>query len=66
MHQVITTALAIHHQTIPPTTNFELGDADCDLDYVPGQPRKARVGCAIVNTHGFGRGNASVVLEKAG
>ena len=66
VHQVITAALALHHQMVPPTTNFECGDAACDLDYIPGRPRKARLRGAIVNSHGFGRGNASMVLERAG
>lgn len=65
VHQVITAALAIHRKTIPPTTNFELGDAECDLDYVPGKPRRAKVGGAIVNSHGYGRSNATMVLEQA-
>ncbi|HKM17128.1 MAG TPA: beta-ketoacyl-ACP synthase II, partial [Limnochordia bacterium] len=33
-------ALALKHQTIPGTYNYEYPDPDCDLDYVPNQARK--------------------------
>jgi 3-oxoacyl-(acyl-carrier-protein) synthase len=66
VHQVIASALALHQQTVPPTTNFEQGDDACDLDYVPGAPRRARLRGAMINSHGFGRGNASMMLESAG
>jgi 3-oxoacyl-[acyl-carrier-protein] synthase II len=62
--QVAATALALQKQEIPPTANHVKGDEDCDLDYVPGHSRLAELNTALVNTHGFGRGNSSMVLRR--
>jgi len=55
---------AMHEGYIPPTINLETPDPECDLDYVPNEPRQANVRVAIANGFGFGGQNASVVLEK--
>ncbi|MCB9079861.1 MAG: beta-ketoacyl-ACP synthase II [Anaerolineaceae bacterium] len=49
---------------IPPTINLETPDPDCDLDYVPNEPRRAEIKAAMVNGFGFGGQNASVVLKS--
>jgi 3-oxoacyl-[acyl-carrier-protein] synthase II len=61
--QFISTALSIKTSIIPPTTNFNQGEDDCDLDYVPEGPRMNQVRCALINSHGAGRGNVCVVME---
>ena len=58
------TALAIHHQTLPPTINLQNPDPDCDLDYVPNQSRQASIRYALSNSFGFGGTNAALVLKK--
>jgi 3-oxoacyl-[acyl-carrier-protein] synthase II len=55
---------AMHEGFIPPTINLDTPDPECDLDYVPNQPRQAEVKIAIANGFGFGGQNASVVLQK--
>jgi 3-oxoacyl-[acyl-carrier-protein] synthase II len=62
--QVIATLLAMRKSVIPPTANYEVSDPDCDLDYVPGEARSARIDCALVNTHGIGGTNTSILLER--
>ncbi len=56
--------LALQEDFIHPTINYEHPDPECDLDYVPNQPRKKRVDVAMTNTIAFGSKNASIVLKK--
>jgi len=58
------TALALHHQTIPPTANFEERDPDCDLDYVPNTARNAPIQNAMSSSFAFGGLNAVLVLGR--
>ncbi|MCA1560998.1 MAG: beta-ketoacyl-[acyl-carrier-protein] synthase II, partial [Acidobacteria bacterium] len=58
------TALAIKHQTIPPTINLEAADPACDLDYVPGGRRAATIEYALSNSFGFGGTNAALLFKK--
>jgi 3-oxoacyl-[acyl-carrier-protein] synthase II len=58
------TALAIHHQTLPPTINLEVPDPRCDLDYVPNVCRPASVTYALSNSFGFGGTNASLLFRR--
>ena len=57
------TALTIHHGIIPPTINLTDPGEECDLDYVPGQARKADVQVAMTNSFGFGGTNATLILR---
>ena len=56
--------LAIDRGVIPPTINYEVPDPDCDLDYVPNEPREARVDYAMCNSFGFGGLNAVLILKR--
>ncbi len=51
-------------QVLPPTINYETPDPECDLDYVPNQPRPARVQNIMSNSFGFGGHNASIILSR--
>ncbi len=56
--------LAIHDGLVPPTTNLEHPDPECDLDYVPGQARSATVRVAMSNSFGFGGVNACLLFKR--
>jgi 3-oxoacyl-[acyl-carrier-protein] synthase II len=58
------TALSIARNVLPPTTNYENPDPECDLDYIPNTPREQRVDFAMSNSFGFGGTNAALVLTK--
>jgi 3-oxoacyl-[acyl-carrier-protein] synthase II len=56
--------LAIRDGVIPPTTNYEVPDPECDLDYVPNEARKADVKVALSNAMGLGGHNGCVILGR--
>lgn len=62
--QLISTVLSLRDGIIPPTLNLENPDPACDLDYVPGQARKADIEVAINNSLGFGGLNAALVVRR--
>lgn len=63
--EAIVCALTIHHGCIHPTINYETPDPECDLDYVPGPPRRQPVRVALSNSFGLGGQNACLVLSDA-
>jgi 3-oxoacyl-[acyl-carrier-protein] synthase II len=62
--EAIFTTLAVETDTLPPTINYETPDPECDLDYIPNEPREAEVRVAVSNSFGFGGHNACIVLRE--
>jgi 3-oxoacyl-[acyl-carrier-protein] synthase II len=56
--------LALHEGVIPPTINYETPDPECDLDYVPNDPRAAQVDVALSNAMGLGGHNGCVLFGR--
>ena len=63
--ELAATVLAVKNDVIPPTTNYENPDPECDLDYVPNEPREQKVRLALSNSFGFGGHNACIAVTKA-
>jgi 3-oxoacyl-[acyl-carrier-protein] synthase II len=64
--ELIISVLTIHNNIIPPTINYEVPDPDCDLDYVPNEPRAGEVNTVLSNSFAFGGQNASLVVARYG
>jgi len=62
--EAIVCVLAIQNGVIPPTTNLEHPDPDCDLDYVPNTARQQKVRAAMSNSFGFGGHNSVLLLRE--
>jgi len=55
---------AIREGVLPPTINYHTPDPQCDLDYIPNQPRKASPKHVMSNSFGFGGHNATLVISR--
>ncbi len=62
--EAIASVLAVQHDRIPPTINFETPDARCDLDYTFNAPVERAVGVAMSNAFGFGGHNTTLIFRK--
>ena len=56
--------MSIAHGLIPPTTGLREPGADCDLDYVPGHARQARLRVVLSTSTAFGGNNGTLVLRR--
>ena len=62
---IVTTALALARQFLPPTINQADPDPQCDLDVIPNAGRATAPVAALCNCLGFGSKNSAVVLGRA-
>ena len=60
--QVVSVCLAMRDQIVPPTTNYQVPDPACDLDYVPNVARRARIRTSLLHTHSLGGSHGAMVL----
>jgi 3-oxoacyl-[acyl-carrier-protein] synthase II len=61
---IVSAALAMRHDFLPPTINQTDPDPACDLDYVPNRGRPAAIEAALCNCLGFGSKNSAVVIGR--
>jgi minimal PKS ketosynthase (KS/KS alpha) len=64
--EVVACVLALAHQVVPPTANYETPDPECDLDYVPRVARERRLDSVLSVGSGFGGFQSAVVLTRTG
>jgi nodulation protein E len=62
--ELAATIAALRDGFLPPTIHYNERDPDCDLDYVPNQPRAWDGEYAISSSFAFGGLNAVVVLRR--
>ena len=60
--EAVASILALERNLIPPTINLEKPDPECDLDYVPNNPREFSGDYAMSNSFGFGGHNVTLVF----
>jgi 3-oxoacyl-[acyl-carrier-protein] synthase II len=64
--ELIISLMAIREGVLPPTINYEVPDADCDLDYIPNVARECEVDHVLSNSFGFGGQNVSLIVSRFG
>ena len=62
--EAVVTALTLSRGVVPPTTNLEKLDPQCDLDFVPNHARQVRVTAALSNSFGFGGHNVTLAMAS--
>lgn len=62
--EAVISVLSLKENQLMPTINYESPDADCDLDYIPNEPRNAEVEYVLSNSFGFGGTNACLIFKR--
>jgi 3-oxoacyl-[acyl-carrier-protein] synthase II len=62
--EAVFSVLALRDQVSPPTINLRNPDPQCDLDYVPNEARRMKIGVAMSNSFGFGGTNGTLVFGR--
>ncbi|SMF50410.1 beta-ketoacyl synthase [Streptomyces sp. Amel2xC10] len=62
--ELVACVLALDHQVVPPTANYETPDPECDLDYVPKVARERKLNSVLSVGSGFGGFQSAVVLNR--
>lgn len=64
--EAIVSVLALNHNRLPPTINYQTPDPACDLDVTPNHAKEKHVRVVLSNAFGFGGHNACVLFKAAG
>lgn len=62
--EAVASVLAMQHNCVPPTINYETPDPDCDLDVTPNKPRPLQIDTVMSNSFGLGGQNAAAIFRR--
>ena len=62
--EAVLSVLALKHDFIPPTLNYQVKDEECDLNIVPNKGVKKELHYVMSNSLGFGGHNASIIFKE--
>lgn len=62
--EAVLSVLALKHDFIPPTLNYQVKDEECDLNVVPNIGVKKDLHYVMSNSLGFGGHNASIIFRE--
>jgi nodulation protein E len=62
--EAIATTLALQHNILPPTANFEATDEACNIDVIPNEAKEKNIEYALSNAFAFGGLNAVIAFKK--
>jgi len=62
--EAVAAVLAIGHNLVPPTINYQNPDPACDLDVVPNQAREHKLDVVLSNSFGFGGHNVCLAFRR--
>ena len=62
--EAVLSVLALKHNFIPPTLNYQVKDEECDLNVVPNKGVKKDLHYVMSNSLGFGGHNASIIFKE--
>ena len=62
--EAVLSVLALKHDFIPPTLNYQVKDEECDLNVVPNKGVKKDLHYVMSNSLGFGGHNASIIFKE--
>jgi len=62
--EAVAAVLAMEHNLVPPTINYQNPDPACDLDVVPNQAREHNLNVVLSNSFGFGGHNVCLAFRR--
>jgi 3-oxoacyl-[acyl-carrier-protein] synthase II len=62
--EAVAAVMAMEHNLVPPTINYQNPDPACDLDVVPNQAREHTLNVVLSNSFGFGGHNVCLAFRR--